>query len=85
MKNLPPNLTPAQVRAYTELERISMAWVVLKFLLVVFSLILVGFAYAVFWGKAERLIQIGFALLDGIVGTSITRIVWNLFPTKSKP
>ena len=79
MKDLPPNLTPAQVKTYAALQKINMAWVVLCFLLVVFTLILAGFAYAAFFGKAERLIQIGFALLDGIVGTCITRIVWYLF------
>jgi len=55
------------------------------FLLVVFTLILAGLAYAAFWGKAESWIKIAFALLDGIVGTSITRIVWYLFPTIRRP
>ena len=79
MKNLPPNLTPAQLKAYKEIQRINLAGVMFWYLLIVFTGILAGFVYVAFWGKSEAWIKIGFALLDGIVGTSLTRVVWYLF------
>ena len=60
-----------------------MAWVVLIFLLLVFTVILVGLLYAAFAEKGEAWIKIAFALLDGLVGTCITRIVFFLFSTKA--
>jgi hypothetical protein len=60
-----------------------MAWVVLIFLLVVFSIILAGLLYAAFTGKGEPWIKIGLVLFDGLVGTCIVRIVFFLFSNKA--
>ncbi len=85
MSNPLPSHTPGQLKALEVLQRIRMAWIIFWFLLVVFTIILAGLIYVAFWSKAESWIKIAFALLDGIVGTSITRIVWYLFPTMGRP
>jgi len=55
-----------------------MAWIMFWFLLAVFAVLLASLIYSAFWKRGEA--WIAFALLDGIVGWSIKRIVSYLFP-----
>ena len=79
MSEPPPAYTPDQIKTFLLLQRNRMAWIMFWFLLFVFAVILAGLIYAALTGKAELWIKIAFPLLDGLVGASITRIVWYLF------
>lgn len=76
-----PAYTDRQLKTFDVLERNRMAWAMLRFLLVVFGVILCALIAGVFFVETENWIKVTFAFFDGVVGWSIKYIVAYLFPS----
>ncbi len=79
----PPSYTDRQLKTYEIIQRNHMAWVVLIVLFFFFGVVLAGLMYSAFSGYGERWLKVGLAVLDGLLGTCITRIVFYLFPRRA--
>jgi hypothetical protein len=83
MKQLPPDLTPAQIKVYEVIQRNRMAWTTL---VVVLGLLIFGFfsfLYAMFFLPQQGVAKGVLGGIDLLLGWALHRIVGNLFP-KSK-
>ncbi len=79
----PPSYTDQQLKTYEIIQRNRMAWVALIILFVFFAAVLTGLMYAAFSGKGAEWFKIGLAVLDGLLGTCIVRVVFFLFPRRA--
>ena len=79
--NNPPSLTPRQLEAFKVIQRIYMAWVTLIVVLVLFTVCLGFFLYAVFWGDAHVTPTSILGVIDGILGWCLKAIINYLFPS----
>ena len=80
MNEQPPAYTDRQLKTFDLLQRNRMAWFVLLFLFAAFAVVLVALLYAAFSGQGKAWLTVGFTVIDGLLGTCITRIVFFLFP-----
>jgi hypothetical protein len=80
MKQLPPNLTPGQIKVYEVIQRNRMAWTTL---LVVLGLLIIGFfsfLYAMFFLPQQDVAKGVLGGIDLLLGWAVHTIVGNLFP-----
>jgi hypothetical protein len=75
-------MTPAQLRTYEVTQRILMAWVTLRVVLVCFVVVLAALIAAAFSPTAGPSMRWAFGIIEGLLAASVHRIVWYLFPGK---
>jgi hypothetical protein len=83
MRNQPAEYSDRQLKTYEVIQRTYMAWVALIFLFSAFAAVLAGLLYAAFSGKGEQWLKVGLLVMDGLLGTCLTRIVFYLFPRRA--
>ncbi len=82
MKQIPGNLTAAQLKVYEVVQRIRMAWVALLFVVIPFAFGVFAFLYAIFFLPQQEVAK---GILGGInllLGWALKIILNNLFPSK---
>jgi hypothetical protein len=77
-------LSPEQLKIYTELQRIRMAWMTLCVILALFTIGLLSFLYAVFFVSQQTAPKLIMGGIDGLLGWALKHIVGNLFPPKRR-
>jgi hypothetical protein len=82
-KKPPPSYTDRQLKTYEVIQRNYMAWVSLVFAFTAFSVCLAGLLYSAFSGKGEAWLRVGLLVIDGLLGTCITRVFFYLFPRRA--
>ncbi len=85
MKQLPPHLTPAQLKAYEVIERNRMAWTALRVVLGLFTLGFSVFIYMVVTMPHQTVVNTEIGGIDVLLGWAVKAIVNNLFPSKKRP
>lgn len=81
---MPPlNLTKAELEVYKEIQRVRMAWVALIVGLLLFAVCLAGLLVTAYSGKGEAWLKVGVAVMNGVLGTCVTRAYFYLFPKRA--
>jgi hypothetical protein len=80
MKQLPPDLTPTQLKAFEALERIRMAWIALWFVLALFSITLLSFLVALFVLQSDAMPKTILGAVNGLMGWAVKVVLAHLFP-----
>jgi hypothetical protein len=69
-----------QIKSLIVLQKVRMTWIMFWFSMFVFIVILCALFYSILFNTGDVWTRISLALLNGIVGSSIRRIVFYLFP-----
>ncbi|MGD1092669.1 MAG: hypothetical protein ABSB35_11860 [Bryobacteraceae bacterium] len=77
-------ITPEQLKVYEALERIQMAWIALWAALVLFTVVLAAFLYALFFVDQQDVAKVIMAGIDGTLGWALRTVYAYLFPAKQK-
>lgn len=77
-------LSPDQLKIFTELQRIRMAWYTLFVILGLFSIGLLVFLYSVVWVKEQAAPKLILGGIDGVLGWCLKHVVVDLFPGKKR-
>jgi hypothetical protein len=80
MKQLPPDLTPNQLKVFETLERIKMAWIALFCALGLFTLGFVCFLYAIFFLNEHTIPKTILGGIDTLLGWILHIVYAHLFP-----
>ena len=79
-----PKPSPEQLKVYTELERIRMAWVTLWFVLPLFAIGFLSFLYAVLFVEKQAVPKAIVGGINLLLGWALKRIVSYLFPSPTR-
>lgn len=78
--SIPPNLTPGQLKVYTTIQQIRMAWVALLVTLGCFICVLVALICAAFSLTAGPSMRWAFGIIDGLIALALRPVFAYLFP-----
>jgi hypothetical protein len=73
-------LTDEQLKTMQVLQRGKMAWILFYFMLTVFAVAFIFLLISIFVTRAAAWVQIGFFLINGILGGSVKALHLHLFP-----
>jgi len=78
------NITDRQLKVYEGLQRIKMAWVALWAALVLFSVVLVAFLWALFVAHSDGVAKTALGATDATLGWALRTVYAYLFPKGTK-
>ncbi|MDA1315625.1 MAG: hypothetical protein O2968_20035 [Acidobacteria bacterium] len=73
-------ITDRQLRVYSGLQKILMAWVALIAVIVLFSGVLIALLWSLFMVEGESVTKIILAVIDGTLGLAFKAVYTHLFP-----
>ncbi len=77
-------ITDRQLKVYETLEKIKMAWVALWAAIILFTVVLISFLYALFFVPEHETAKIIMAATDGTLGLALRTVYRYLFPPPKK-
>jgi hypothetical protein len=75
-------ITDRQLKVYEALQKIKMAWVALWAALILFTLVLLAFLYALFFVPGQETSKTLMAGVDGTLGWALRTVYAYLFPSQ---
>jgi hypothetical protein len=77
-------ITPEQLKVYEALQKIQMAWIALWAALILFTVVLAAFLFALFFVPEQSAAKGIMAAIDGTLGWALRTVYAYLFPSAGK-